>query len=244
METNFFEQGSPYLVHPLLTAQRTAEEIDFILSILPVETGDRFLDIGCGFGRHSIELARRGFDVLGFDPSAAMIAAAQERSPTHGMRPEFLQLRGEDLDAVNQFDAAICLFTTLGQVAGQKDDRDLLDSTYRALRPAGYFILEIPQRDWAVNNFKPEDRFGEGKNYTHVVRSCDPGSNIVTEEFTLVSPAEQRKYVLQYHLFSRSEISLLLEGAGFAGLTFYAGYTTNNLEPDSPTMVIRAQKPV
>jgi len=244
METNFFEQGSPYLAHPLLTAQRTAEEINFILSIQPVETGDRFLDIGCGFGRHSIELARRGFDVLGFDPSWAMIAAAQERSPAHGSRPEFLQLRGEDLDAVNQFDAAICLFTTLGQVAGQKDNRNLLDSTYQALRPAGYFILEIPQRDWSVNNLKPEERFGEGKNYTQVVRRYDPGSSIITEEFTLVSPAEQRKYLLQYHLFSRLEIVLLLEDAGFAGLTFYAGYTANHLEPDSPTMVIRAQKPV
>ena len=244
METNFFDQGSPYLTHPLLTAQRTAEEIDFILSILPVETGDRFLDIGCGFGRHSIELARRGIDVLGFDPSAAMIAAAKERSPAHGMRPEFLQLRGEDLDAVNQFDAAICLFTTLGQVAGRKDNRNLLDSTYQTLRPAGNFILEIPQRGWAVNNLKPEERFGEGKNYTQVVRSYDPDHNIVTEEFTLVSPAEQRLFLLQYHLFSRSEISLLLEGAGFAGLTFYDGYTANHLEPNSPTMVIRAQKPL
>ena len=244
METNFFEQGSPYLAHPLLTAQRTAEEIDFILSILPVEPGDKFLDIGCGFGRHSIELAQRGFDVLGFDPSRAMIAAAKERSPAHGMRPEFLQLRGEDLDAVNQFDTAICLFTTLGQVAGQKDNRDLLDSAYQALRPAGYFIIEIPQRDWAVNNLKPEERFGEGKNYTQVVRSCDPGSNIVTEGFTLVSPAEQRKFLLQYHLFSRLEIGLLLEQAGFAGLTFFDGYAANHLEPNSPTMVIRAHKPV
>jgi SAM-dependent methyltransferase len=244
METNFFDQGSPYLAHPLLTPQRTAEEIDFILSILPVETGDRFLDIGCGFGRHSIELARRGFNVLGFDPSAAMIAAAKDRSLAHGSRPEFLQLRGEDLDVVNEFDAAICLFTTLGQVAGQKDNRNLLDSTCQALRPAGFLILEILQRDWAVNNLKPGERFGKGKNYTQVVRSYDPDHNIVTEKFTLVSPAEERLYVLQYHLFSRSEIILLLEGAGFAGLTFYDGYTANHLEPNSPTMVIRAQKPV
>jgi len=65
MEANFFEPGSPFLKHPLLTPERTAAEIDFILSVLPLEAGDRILDIGCGFGRHSHELARRGFDVLG-----------------------------------------------------------------------------------------------------------------------------------------------------------------------------------
>ena len=70
METNFFEHGSPYLQHPLLTPERTAEEVDFILSILPVEPGDKFLDIGCGFGRHSLELALRGFSVLSWGAPA------------------------------------------------------------------------------------------------------------------------------------------------------------------------------
>ena len=77
---NFFDAGSPFLKHPLLTAERTAQEIDFIEEYLTVSPGACILDVGCGFGRHSIELARRDFDVTGIDPSAAMIAVAQERS--------------------------------------------------------------------------------------------------------------------------------------------------------------------
>ena len=59
---NFFRDNSPFLRHPLLTAERTAAEIDFLTPRLGITPTDRVLDIGCGFGRHSIELARRGFD--------------------------------------------------------------------------------------------------------------------------------------------------------------------------------------
>jgi D-alanine-D-alanine ligase len=216
MKTNFFEQGSPYLHHPLLTLERTAGEIDFILSILPVKPGARFLDIGCGFGRHSLELARRGFNVLGIDPSAAMIDAAQERAAGENRIPVFRQERGQDLR---------------------------LHNAYQALLPGGNFILEIPQRGWAVSNLKTRERFGEGETFTQVARSFDASQNLVIEEFTLVSPGEQRTYTLQYRLFNQAQITQLLDQAGFVGIVCYAGYADMPLDSHSPTMVISAQKP-
>jgi len=243
MNTNFFEQGSPYLHHPLLTPERTAGEIDFILSILPVKPGARFLDIGCGFGRHSLELARRGFNVLGIDPSAAMIDAAQERAAGENRIPVFRQERGQGLQLHNEFDAAICLFTTLGQVEDHKDNLPLLHNAYQALLPGGNFILEIPQRGWAVSNLKTRQRFGEGETFTQVARSFDASQNLVIEEFTLVSPGEQRTYTLQYRLFNQAQITQLLDQAGFVGIVCYAGYADVPLDSHSPTMVISAQKP-
>ena len=65
----FFSDGSPYLSHPLLTAERTAAEVDEIERLVGSVSG-RVLDVGCGFGRHSIELASRNADVTGIDPSA------------------------------------------------------------------------------------------------------------------------------------------------------------------------------
>lgn len=243
MEANFFEPGSPFLKHPLLTPERTAGEIDFILSVLPLESGERILDIGCGFGRHSNELARRGFDVLGIDPSPAMIAAARENSASAGLTLQFRQQRGEDLQAVDQFKVALCLFTTLGQVSGQGDNLALLENAYRALEPGGWFMLEIPQRAWAVSNLKPSERIGEGDRYALVARSFDYERDLVSEEFTIVSPDGQQSYLLQYRLFSRAEINHYLEQAGYVEITFYDGYADTPLGDNSPTMVVRARKP-
>ena len=213
MEANFFEPGSPFLKHPLLTHERTAAEIDFILSVLPLEAGDRILDIGCGFGRHSHELAQRGFDVLGIDPSAAMIAAAQENFTGDDPTPQFRQLRGEELQVENEFNAALCLFTTLGQVSGQEDNLPLLENAYCALHPGGWLVLEVPQRTWALSNLKPSERIGEGERYALVSRRYDADLHLVSEEFTIFSPEGRRKYLLQYRLFNQEELKNHLEQA-------------------------------
>lgn len=217
-------------------------EIDFILSIIDIKQGDRILDIGCGAGRHSIELTRRGFKVLGIDPSKVMITSARERAASENVQPEFLQMKGEDLEQVNEFEAAICLFTTLGQVEDREDNQRLLYNAARALRPGGYFILEIPQREWLENNLKQKERFGEGDTYTDVERSYNDELKLVTEVFMEMSPNDQRTYLLRYRLFNREEANTLLGIAGFSDINFFGGYERVPLVEDCPTMVVSARK--
>ena len=92
------------------------------------------LDIGCGFGRHSIEFGKRGFDVVGFDPSAAMIADANRRLSLEERQQETQQIQGRvtfvqadaagfltQADTSARFHAAVCLMTTLGQIGSKRD---------------------------------------------------------------------------------------------------------------------------
>ena len=111
---NFFDEGSPYLSHPLLTAERTSSEVDRIIASVP-ETPSRVLDVGCGFGRHSVEFARRGCAVVGVDPSQAMINAARERADEAGVAIDLRVGTGDSIADVEVFDLAVCLFTSLGQ---------------------------------------------------------------------------------------------------------------------------------
>ena len=157
-QTNFFEEGSPFLQHPLLTAMRTAREVDFLLSELVLPPRARVLDVGCGFGRHSIELARRGYRVVGIDPSAAMIAAAQERmrnlaasvSISTPLDVTFYPLDGQSFVADGQFEAAICLMTTLGQISEHGDNRSMVARIYANLRPGGQLVVRV-QMFWAAS---------------------------------------------------------------------------------------------
>jgi len=239
---NFFSEESPYLKHPLLTAKRTAGEIDFLLSQLGLSPGARLLDVGCGPGRHSIELARRGYRVVGIDPAPAMIAAARACAAAAGVSPDFRQVSGESFLANQEFEAAICLFTTLGQISGESDNTRLVERVYDALCPGGTFVVEVPQRGPAVENLKPTERFGGEGRYTLVTRRFDAGDNSVTEIFDVVSPEATRRYVLRYRLYSQGELTALLIGAGFTILATYADYQGAPLQPDSPTMLLVARK--
>ena len=237
---DFFADGSPFLNHPLLTAERTRGEIDFLVNSLALAPAARVLDVGCAFGRHSIELGRRGYRALGIDPAAAMIEAAKAQAAEAGVDVAFQQAAGEDFCHAEPFDAAICLFTTLGQVAADslEDNRGLLATVAGSLKANGRFALELPQKQPALAALKPADRFGNETSYTQVQRSYDAGTDIVTEQFHLVTPSGAQTYRLRYRLFSQEDVTGLLNAAGLRIVNKYAGYTCAELTDDSPFMLL------
>ena len=235
----FFSRGSPFLRHPLLTAERTRREIDFLVDALALAPPARVLDVGCGFGRHCIELGRRGYRALGIDPAAAMIEAAEAQAAQAGVDVEFQQAAGEEFTAPEPFDAAICLFTTLGQIAPDslEDNRGLLAAAAQALKADGRFALELPQKRPALAALKPSDRFDGATRYTQVRRSHDAATGIVTESFRLVAPSGEQTYRLRYRLFSHADATDLLAAAGLRVVSRHAGYTCAELTADSPFML-------
>ena len=237
---DFFADGSPFLNHPLLTAERTRGEIDFLVNSLALAPAACVLDVGCAFGRHSIELGRRGYRALGLDPAAAMIEAAKAQAAEAGVDVAFQQAAGEDFCHAEPFDAAICLFTTLGQVAADslEDNRGLLATVAGSLKANGRFALELPQKQPALAALKPADRFGNETSYTQVQRSYDAGTDIVTEQFHLVTPSGAQTYRLRYRLFSQEDVTGLLNAAGLRIVNNYAGYTCAELTDDSPFMLL------
>jgi len=239
---NFFSEHSPFLQHPLLTAERTASEVDFVVSTLNLSPGARVLDVGCGFGRHSIELARRGYVVVGIDPSATMIAAARVRAAETGISVDFRQVSGEVFVTDDLFEAAICLFTTLGQISATEDNSALIPQVYQALQPGGAIIVEVPQREATVKRLKTAEKFGSGERYTTVARQFNVAGNMLTESFTVVSPAVTRHYLLRYRLYTLAELANLLTEAGFTVRQTYSDYQASPWQADSAVMLVVSSK--
>ncbi len=239
---NFFEAGSPFFVHPLLTDTRTESESEFLVSELALLPGARVLDVGCGFGRHSVALAKRGLSVTGIDPSGAMIAAAQARAAQAAVAVHFQQSRGDQFSTTEQFKAAICLFTTLGQIDQDGDNHALVPHVYKLLKPGGKFVVEVPQRNPTVQALIPSDKFGEGARYTLVQREYHPGEKTVTESFTKITPEYTRHYLLAYRLYSAPELRALLTDTGFTIAAVYEDYARTPLADDSASMLFVAEK--
>lgn len=239
---NFFDHGSPYLNHPLLTDERTSLEIDFLLSQLKLATSASILDIGCGFGRHSCELLRRGFCVRGIDSSEAMVNAAAQRARLFNLPDVFQVIDAEKYESSSCFEAAICLFTTLGQVNNSADNRSLIMNIGRYLKPDGQIVIEVPQRDSFVSQLKENDLFEGENSYTKVVRNYDAHTHTVREHFEIGIDDKVSHYLLAYYLFSQVELEDLLDGAGFSHLRWYANYCGEPLQSQSPMMLVFGQR--
>lgn len=217
---NFFDDGSPYLSHPLLTPERSAAEAEQLATILALQPSNTVLDVGCGFGRHTVALAALGYRTVGIDPSATMIAAARDVATTaNAAEARFRIGSGQDLTETDQFDAAICMFTSLGQVGPNGDDnRTMLTPVAKAVRPGGRLVVEVPVRDQAIAALVTEETFGAGDNRTEVTRSFDAATDRIVEHFALFVDGEQTDFDLSYHLFSPSELARLLDASGFETL--------------------------
>jgi len=87
----------------------TLGECDFIESEIRFNRKSRILDIGCGTGRHTIELTKRGYNVTGIDLSASQLKRAKEKASEQSLVIDFQQHDARDLPFVKEFDVAIML---------------------------------------------------------------------------------------------------------------------------------------
>lgn len=120
----------------------TLGEVDFLEKELDGDKSRSILDIGCGTGRHAIELARRGYSVTGIDLSSAQLQRARQKAKEAGVRIEFLQLNACSLPYKNEFDFAIMLCE--GGFSLQETDAlnfSILEGAERALRSPGKLIF-------------------------------------------------------------------------------------------------------
>ncbi|MDZ7844640.1 MAG: class I SAM-dependent methyltransferase [Anaerolineales bacterium] len=216
----------------------TKMEVDFldkeISRRLNGEVG--VLDVGCGPGRHSLELARRGYRVTGIDLSEEFIATARDKAEEENLKADFRQADARRLDFYQQYEMVIMLCEGgFSLMETDEMDRMILQGIYRALKPGGWLYLTAPSAVHMLANL-----------------AANPGFDPVTfrERFSLrlenQHGAEQELDCSQrYYTFP--ELKYSLESLGFEDAAFFgvsdAGYDRDTiLSPDHFELGISARK--
>lgn len=122
--------------------QGTLGECDFIEQEISFDRSLKILDVGCGTGRHSIELTKRGYNVTGIDLSDSQLARAREKAAREGLNIEFRKHDARDLPFSNEFDLAIMLCEG-GFPLMETDEMnfEILKSVTKSLKEQGKFIF-------------------------------------------------------------------------------------------------------
>jgi SAM-dependent methyltransferase len=179
--------------------------------------GGDLLDVPCGFGRHSVPLARAGYRVVGVDRSQALLDEARRRSG--GERwPKLTRADYRELPFADaSFDAALNLFSSLGYLGDEEDTR-ALGEIGRVLRPGGRLVIEIMHRDLMVRRFAEHDwqMLGEGRLLLEQ-RTFDPASGLAQTTQTLIEPSGERdSRTFSLRVYTATELLAMLDRAGFA----------------------------
>lgn len=179
---SYFDDVFLRIYRPLLGHERTAEEVASIIELLPVPDGGSILDVGCGWGRHAVELARHGFTVTGVDYSPAMIAEARLEAERAGVEVRFLCGDMRKLEFEGEFDAALSLFSSLGYFDAEEDDLTVLRGMQKAVKTSGSLLVETMHRDAIAASYIERDWWETpAGDHVWVERSFDPLAGISEE---------------------------------------------------------------
>lgn len=216
----FFDAHAPIYEENVFT-KNTVGEVDFLLAELGVPAGGSILDVGCGTGRHSIELAGRGYAVTGLDLSAGMLERAAAAAAAAGVRVNWIRADAANFSLPGTFDAAVCLCEGAFGLLGREDDPiaqpvAILSNISRCLKPGAKAMLTVLNGAAMLRRQRDED-VAEGR--------FDPAtmveaSNVSPREGLPALPVRERGFV-------PTELALLARVAGLTVLAVWGGTAGN-----------------
>ena len=233
--------------------ENTQREIDIVTDIAALEKNDHILDLCCGQGRHSLELARRGFTgVTGVDRSRYLIRLARKRARNEGLAVNFHEGDARKFRPPNTpFHCIFLLGNSFGYFEHKTDDEALLKNVARLLVSNGFVILDLVDGEWMGQNFEQRSwEWIDGNHFVCRERALSrDGERIVTRE--LISHAEKGVITDQFYaerLYTHERIQALLEDCGFQDIRFHEPITTassrgQDLGMMAHRMILSAQAP-
>jgi len=213
--------------------ENTRQETDLIIELADLMPADRILDLCCGQGRHSLELARRGFtNVTGIDRSRYLIRQAKKRAAADGLSVTFHEGDARRFRLGKQlFQCIVLMGNSFGYFEHQDEDEAVLRNVAKVLAPHGTLVLDVVDGEWMSSNF--EQRSWEWIDEDHFVcrerALSKDGRRIITRE--VITHAEKGVIADQFYaerLYSRSQLLELLEKLGYCNVHFYAGPETES----------------
>jgi D-alanine-D-alanine ligase len=211
----------------------TISDIDLLLSSVELPKDSFVLDLCCGQGRHTMELASRGYkNLTGLDRSNYLIRLARKRAKTQGYNINFMEGDARKIRVKeSSMDCVIVMGNSFGYFEKQEDDKAVLNSIKRALKSNGTLVLDIVDGEWMKTHYEP--RSWEWIDASHFVcreRSlATDGRRIISRE--VVTNSEIGVITDQFYaerVYSLAEIKELLEDLGFTDVIHRA-----NIQSDS-----------
>lgn len=222
-------------------------QIDGVERFLRLEPRSRVLDLGCGSGRRTIELARRGHRVVGLDPDERALAAARAAAKGEKLNIHFTKADTAAIPYRAEIDAVVCLDGAFGQRESDKEDVRALEAARKALKPGGLLLIDSLNKEWLMRHFEPNFwEQGEEQKGAVVLDqiSFDFERGRLDNRRTIVGPDGKRTpSFVSVRVYTLTELKAQLERAGLDYRQSWGGFDASLYGMESPRVVVLAERP-
>lgn len=228
-------------------AYQIKAQIDGLARFLELEPRSRILDLACGSGRQTLELARRGHRVLGVDMSEEALSEARQAARNERLNVHFLKNDLRQLSYRAEFDAVVNLYASFGYYPHERDDLKTLESVRKAMKPGAKLILDLLNKEWLMRHFEPnfweQGEDGRGAvvldqiSFNFETGRLDNNRTIVTKD------GSRTPSFVSFRVYTLTEIKSLLATAGLDYRQTWGGFDGGAYGMESQRMIVLATKP-
>lgn len=246
----FFENYAESYEKEIFTAG-TQGECDFIEQEIQFNKNLKILDIGCGTGRHSIELTKRGYNVTGIDLSESMLSKARTKASEQNLNIDFQLHDARQLPFRQEFDLAIMICE--GAFPLMETDEmnfQILESASNALKPGGKLIFTTLNGLFPVHR-STTDFVNENSVEGNALQRENSFDLMTFRDFNITTFTDDDGNTFELECNERyyvpSEITWLLQSLGFGKVDIYGAklgaFSRNDkLTTDDFEMLVIAEK--
>jgi len=239
----FFQSVAVEFWNRAIPPALTLSEVDFLEKALAPPPGASLLDIPCGSGRHSVELARRGYRMTGVDLSDDFLSSARARAAEAQVQLDLSQgdMRNFDVDA-DSFDGAFCFgnsFPYLDRTAAIT----FLQALHRAIHPRGRLVIDT---GCAAESILPTLLPQRWHRFDDIIvmskASYIANASRLDIDYTFIQDGRIEARPSSSYVFAVAELKWMLAEAGFEVLSLEGGFAGERYELGSPRLVLTAQR--
>lgn len=217
-------------------------EIERLITLLDLRPDQAICDLCCGVGRHSLELARRGFTVTAVDRTQRYLEQAKSVAKTEGLEIEFIQADMRDFCRPEAFNVVLNLFTSFGYFDAQRDDRQAIENAHRSLKTGGRLVLDLMGKEIIARVFTPRDWHPVDGGMMLEQRTIADGWTRIENRWILIKDGRPHEWTFSHRLYSAAELRGLLEDCRFSQTDVYGTLDGSPYDEKAERMLIIARK--
>jgi len=190
----------------------------------PLDSAPKVLDLCCGTGRISAELARSGFDVTGVDITESFLNTAMDDARHEDLSIEYILSDAREFIRPDYFNTVVNLYISFGYFSDQKDDLKIINNAYKSLKNGGSLIIETMGKEIYVRDFVECEWF-ERDGYT-VLTEYEPLDSwtLLKNRWILLKDDKKIDKTFTQRLYAASELKTLLAETGFSRVEIYGDW--------------------
>src|SRR5271156_654552 len=242
---DFFRSDYLNVYGHMFTEERAEKESAFVASALSLTPGASVLDLCCGQGRHSVQLAKRGFKVTGLDLNAEYLELASKAAEAAKVKIDTVTGDMREIPFEKKFDAIVNMYSSFGYLESEDEDLRVLESAAKALKDGGQLLLDMLNREWAIDNYIQND-WHTGADGTLYVerRDLDLATSRMHVHFIVVDADGGRRESIGHiiRLYTLTEMTRLLERVGLRVTGVFGGFEREVYAIGTRRMIIVATK--